>query len=315
MSSSACWTFNDTDHFAAAVRAADVKIVATGRGSTHVELMRADLGALWLQAGVESFAHVAQISYSRDRAIMMFTHPGGAPIHWRGQQVPPGSLIGVGLGHDGYHYTDGPTHWATLSLPPVWAPPPAALRRLQALHRRVETLARETPWMLARVEPARALNQAIIAAVAACIGADMAKQEVVRPRRGSAIIARLDAMLEVAPDSPIYVPEVCAALGVSQRTLLTYCQLHVGVGPERYLRLRRMHMARRHLQEAMVGQGVVTRIATGLGFFELGRFAVAYRELFGESPSATLRRAPDDVRPPVAPRQVEKGRPDSANFA
>jgi transcriptional regulator GlxA family with amidase domain len=35
----------------------------------------------------------------------------------------------------------------------------------------------------------------------------------------------------------------------------------------------------------------VTRIATDCGFFHLGRFAVCYRELYGESPSQTLRDA------------------------
>jgi hypothetical protein len=34
----------------------------------------------------------------------------------------------------------------------------------------------------------------------------------------------------------------------------------------------------------------VTRIATDHGFWELGRFSVAYRTLFGETPLTTLRR-------------------------
>jgi len=38
----------------------------------------------------------------------------------------------------------------------------------------------------------------------------------------------------------------------------------------------------------------VSEIATYYGLWALGRFSVAYRSLFGESPSTALRRPPDD---------------------
>ena len=69
------------------------------------------------------------------------------------------------------------------------------------------------------------------------------------------------------------------------------------MSPTRYLWLRRMHLARRALRRADPAMTTVTEIASNCGFWELGRFSVAYRALFGESPSAALRRSSDDPRP------------------
>ena len=66
--------------------------------------------------------------------------------------------------------------------------------------------------------------------------------------------------------------------------------------PEAVSWLRRMHLARRALRTAGPERKTVTEIATNYGFWELGRFSVAYRSLFGESPSTTLRRPSDDPR-------------------
>ncbi|MDH2379875.1 helix-turn-helix domain-containing protein [Bradyrhizobium sp. CER78] len=116
-----------------------------------------------------------------------------------------------------------------------------------------------------------------------------------RGRRHDAVIARFKAFLEANPDRPLYLAEICGAIGVSERTLRASCKEHLGMGPIRFLTLRRMHLVRRALLSALPSTSTVTRIATDHGFWELGRFAVNYRAAFGESPSETLKHPKNQI--------------------
>jgi hypothetical protein len=51
-----------------------------------------------------------------------------------------------------------------------------------------------------------------------------------------------------------------------------------------------MHLVRRAFLRSEPSTATVTQIVTDHGFWELGRFS-AYRALFGESPSQTLRQS------------------------
>jgi len=112
--------------------------------------------------------------------------------------------------------------------------------------------------------------------------------------------------LEAHPHRPLYLTEICAAIGVAERTLRVSCERHLGMGPIRYLTLRRMHLVRRALPRSEPSTATVTQIVTDHGFWELGRFSVAYRALFGESPSQTLRQ---DDRRAFWRRQRQRQRP------
>ena len=79
-------------------------------------------------------------------------------------------------------------------------------------------------------------------------------------------------------------------LGVGRHHLNRCFKEHYGVSIRGYLRLRRLHNAREMLSTAGPDRSV-TNTAYACGFRHLGRFSVQYRELFGESPTKTLRRA------------------------
>jgi AraC family ethanolamine operon transcriptional activator len=84
--------------------------------------------------------------------------------------------------------------------------------------------------------------------------------------------------------------EICAALGVSPRTLRICCREQLGVGPTEYVRRRRMQLVHRELRCGNADITSISAVAGRYGFRGAGRFAAGYRALFGELPSATLRR-------------------------
>jgi AraC-like DNA-binding protein len=132
--------------------------------------------------------------------------------------------------------------------------------------------------------------------MATCLVAHLPAGADNRSRHHSAIIKRFEELLAENSDRPVHLLEICAAVGACERTLRICCEEHLGMGPIRYLWLRRMHLARRALLLGDPANTSVTSAATKYGFWELGRFAVSYRQLFDESPSATLQRSPGPHR-------------------
>ena len=167
------------------------------------------------------------------------------------------------------------------------------MARLMSLHENAGKLAKEIPTALANPVTASALEQELVYAMIACLTDGSASGGRSRSAHAK-VIARFEAFLESRQYEPVYLAEICAAVGVSERTLRTCCQEHLGMGPIHYLWLRRMHLAHRALLRADPTSRTVTSIATEHGFWELGRFSVEYRALFGEAPSASLHRPPSD---------------------
>lgn len=92
---------------------------------------------------------------------------------------------------------------------------------------------------------------------------------------------------------PLAIPELARRVGVSQRTLNSAFQESFSVPPTTYLRRVRLNQVRRELQRSSTESTTITEIGSNWGFTELGRMAVEYRTMFGESPSETLATLPN----------------------
>ena len=83
--------------------------------------------------------------------------------------------------------------------------------------------------------------------------------------------------------------EVCRIVQVKERSLRKAFVAVYGAPPDRFHRALRLAKARNHFLKTK-RQITVAEVARKYGFSELGRFSVQYREMYGENPSATLRR-------------------------
>jgi|SRR5690242_15581559 len=312
MPSSAVRTFTDPDDYAAAVRQGTYELTVTERGHFVAKLTRIDLHGLWMQRFSDNLPRISHIAGWGGRAVIAFRTEPGPSLLSSGVEMRPTNIVRYSEGQNYYRRSSGFAAYGGMSLPVaemaafgealagidltpprdamLIAPLPAAMARLQRLHAAAGDLAETAPEILANPDTARGLEQVLVEAMVGCLAEQKARDNNSAQGQHAIIMRRFRRVLEENPEQPLYIPEICKAIRVPDRTLRQCCQEHLGMGPKRYLLLRRLHLARRALRQAQADTTTVTGTATRFGFWQLGRFAVEYQSLFGESPSATLRR-------------------------
>lgn len=105
-----------------------------------------------------------------------------------------------------------------------------------------------------------------------------------------AIVERATNFLDARGAAPLRLPDLCEAVGCSERTLRSAFLQFYGVGPHRYLCVRRLHLIRAALLMADPAHETVAGIILRLGISDGGRMAKDYLQLFGEYPRTTLGR-------------------------
>jgi len=311
MPGNGAYAFTEPGDYEASVCEAKIELVVTSGGRFKAALTRAELGQLHLLRSQEDLASIAYVGLRADMVFVGFPTLFSPPPVWGGQELRSGDIVFHGQGEPMHMRTAGsseksfialePEHltfWSrtltgTQVLPPTFAriirPSRAILSRLRYLHASACRLVEKSPTTIAHPEVARAIEQELIHALMTCLRPDAPLEtRPIRSRR-AAVMNRFEGVLAAHPDRPLHIPELCSAIGVSERTLRVCCAEFLGITIGRYLRLRRLKLARTALRNPDSATTSVAEVARRYGFGELGRFAGMYRAVYGEAPSATLR--------------------------
>lgn len=303
--------FDDPDRYQAAIRGGDRLFTILERGTFRADLTDFSVGQVKLQRGREDLPRLAASGVPADKVGILVWPGGGRLPVVRGVQIEPGELVCLGPGMQSHHRTSGPNEFATMMLDAsdfsrvaheqtgremaiaagkVIRPPEPLMAGLLSLIRSAIRAGETTPKVLSSPQATNGLEQAFLQSMVACLADADAPRDRVRRGRRAALAKKFEEAVEANLDRPLFIRELSRMLGLSERSLRSLCQEQMGISPQRFLALRRLHLARQALLRGDPRSVTVTAIATGLRIWEFGRFAVTYRSLFGESPSVTLRR-------------------------
>lgn len=137
----------------------------------------------------------------------------------------------------------------------------------------------------------RLLVGAIVEALGSCPPHRDHTAERKRNLRRYRVVCQAQRWLTARVDPEYDSRALCEAVGVPERTLQLCFRQTAGMSPRAWDRSMRLHEAQRLLSSLRGDSVGVTDVALRCGFNHLGRFAIAYGELFGESPSRTLLRS------------------------
>lgn len=313
MAEGGAFAFGDPDRYAVAFGDAHVNLTITGAGDFSAQLTWLRFNQLEVYWCRENLSRIAYISLPSDRMFLSFPVSGVSLVS-DGITLRNGQFVLHGRGQGVHQQSVGACQWGLISLSAEQLatsskaltgreiPIPRASRILcptraeaigfRSLFRQACHLAETRKKLIEHPETARALEQEMLHAIINCLAADEISNNSRTRRDHAAVMVRLEEALSNYSDERLNMTELCAEIGVAERTVRMCCTEFLGVSPTRYHLLKRLNKARSALRRANPSTATVAEVARNYQFLELGRFAVTYRTTFGESPSATLQRAP-----------------------
>jgi AraC family ethanolamine operon transcriptional activator len=297
--------FTEYEAFTDAVQDASKAMRISSLEESKWTLQNASAGALRLQRGYEGGGTIAEGATVPDGWVFF---QQSAPVYANGQLAtenhvfvaPPGGefCLASKQAHEWFtvlipasllFQSSTEFEFASCAKPKLLKPPPCVTRRFTSLLGRCLSATEQRPQLLRCPLAVATLQSELLVATRQLFERSQhsASRQFLRWR------GLTKTALELAIAHPIQslsIADLSRQTGVPERTLRTAFEKCYGHSPINYLRIHRLHQARQLLLANCPDQTTVTQIALGLGFWELGRFAGAYRRLFGELPSESLRK-------------------------
>lgn len=308
--------FAECEQFAAAIRHEGVELVQTVRGRASNQVLLVSLQKTLLRYGTHQSPWLCSGTALRGHVSVVLDTANAGPTSQNGQAIYEAQALGL--------YGSGAEHFSRSAAGDYFYVPfpqeqfrsawqaatgeesavrPGTFRRARPESQRWQALLGTISAIRCQVEsaPAARINPstrgamegALLNAIVLALTADQDRPCLAGPRGSArtwpAVVRRAQEHLRAHAHEPVYVLDLCVATGVSERTLRDAFLEQCGMGPMRYLKLRRLHQVRRTLRARSPGVTSVKEVALANGFWDLGRFAIEYRQLFAETPSATLR--------------------------
>lgn len=301
-------SFADSDEAAASISCSQVEYALLGPPRRDWTIVEARLGDIVASAGETGAAFGAAGSTYRN--VHTFLVPLTHSTNWtvNGRAITPHTMACFSPNTEHVAAIGDPVEWAVVQMTPdvfesifetysgrafsrrsrgaIFTPAPEAFADLKNAVRTAAKCATSRPDLIDNEAIRNTLRKIILDSLLE-VFPSQGSRDTALPYRELALRTR--DFLREHGERPVYAADLTEFLGISERSLRRLFHEVFGTSPAHYLRVRRFHQARRALKDPRQAASV-TGISTSLGFFDLGRFASDYRELFGELPSQTLAR-------------------------
>ena len=295
---------DEVDSYAKSIAGVEIQAVCNGRLEGPNTVLSVSDPRFTMTSSDVSMSLLSRTTVGDDNIVMSYIRSAGQGSRWCGFDLEAGSLILYGPSAEHTAVTQPGLDWTCaitdvdrlatiaeqLSMP-IELPARGEVRVMRSPRSRGVGAA-----LCALIEVASTQSSisdvpgddVLRAMVRALREADRAHQHGGRHINSRVVTARSIEYADATGRVPS-LSELCIAAHVSERTLRKAFVDEYQIPPARFFRTWALAEARRRLLDNDPTHHSVADVAAGLGFFHLGRFANYYKQLYGESPSTTLR--------------------------